>query len=187
MLDRRVPYDLLRVGRNDRADADISIELVTGRGLLLLQSTSESRLQEALTNEIGVSLPGPQWVSVLRGYALLGLTPWEWLLEHPETETDALQAAFTARLASSLAAVVDMTDAFAYLEISGDRASDGLMTGCSLDLRAHAFPASSVARTALADVPAIIWNPGAPDRYRCLVDRSVSVHLWNWLHHLAWQ
>lgn len=185
MLDRRVPYELLRTRVSARsAHPNFQVELVSGRGLLLLQSTADSGLQEALCGEIGLALPATQHVSLRADCALLWLSPSEWLLEHAPAQTDALQTALTERLASSLAVVIDMTDAFAYFEIGGEIAAQALMTGCSLDLRTDAFPTGRVARTALADVPAIIWNPGGADCYRCLVDRSVSAHLWDWLHNI---
>lgn len=56
-----------------------------------------------------------------------------------------------------------------------------LMTGCSLNLKPNAFPSGRVARTALADISAILWNPGNPDRFRCVVDRGFTAHFLKWL------
>ncbi len=154
---------------------------LSASGLILLQCASECALQDALTSEIAVRIPAPQQASILGDYGLLWLAPAEWLLELPASQTDSLQTALTHRLATSLAAVTDMSDAFACCEVSGARAGEALLSGCSLDLRAHKFPPGQVARTALADIPAILWNPGTPDRFRCLVDRSLEGHLLDWL------
>ena len=151
------------------------------QGYLLLQSMSVSNLQEAISSEIELELPAPQSSSARGQYALLWLTPAEWLLNLPAAETESMQTALTRRLATSLATVTDMSDAFACCELSDTRAPDVLMGGCSLEVHAHAFPGGRVSRTALADVPAIVWNPGDPNRYRCIVDRSFGVHFLNWL------
>lgn len=150
-------------------------------GLLLLQSPSASALQDALTGEIALRLPAPGEARIGGEYALLWLTPAEWLLECPVRDTDSLYSAFIRRLARSLAVVTDMSDAFACFELSGTRADDVLMSGCSLDLGTGAFPAGRVARTSLAGIPAIIRRTVEPHGFRCLVDRSYARHIGDWL------
>lgn len=150
-------------------------------GLLLLQSPSESALQEVLTSEVNLELPAPGETRARGDYALLWLTPAEWLLECPVKNTDAVHKAFTRRLARSLAVVTDMSDAFACFDLSGTRTDDVLASGCSLDLRADIFPAGRVARTSLAGIPAIIRKTGEPHDFRCLVDRSYARHIRDWL------
>lgn len=182
MLERQKPVDSVRESRgSDFADEP---EL-SGAGFLLLQSASESSLRDALVGEIALDLPAPGGARVRGDYTLLWLAPGEWLLEHPVNETHSLQSALTRRLATSLAVVTDMSDAFACFEVRGARAAETLMRGCSLDLRTHAFPADRVARTALADIPAVVWGPGEPHRFRCLVDRSFAAHLRDWLMDVA--
>lgn len=150
-------------------------------GLLLLQSASQSALQDALTSEFALRLPAPGETCSSGDYALLWLTPAEWLLECPVKDTDALHSALTRRLARSLAVVTDMSDAFVCFDLSGARASDVLASGCSLDLRADMFPAGRVARTSLTGIPAIIRKTGEPHGFRCLIDRSFAHHIRDWL------
>jgi heterotetrameric sarcosine oxidase gamma subunit len=183
MLEHQKPFDSLPESRGSCLVVDEPGLRVTlsGAGFLLLQSTSEATLQDALTSEIGLELPAPQQCCVRGNYTLLWLTPAEWLLELPAKETDSLQSALTRRLATSLTAMTDISDAFACCQVNGARATEMLMSGCSLDLRTRAFPAGRVARAALADIPAILWKTGEPHRFRCLVDRSFAGHLRNWL------
>lgn len=182
MLEHQKPVDSPRQGRGSGfADEPELAEA----GFLLLQSASDSSLQEALLGEIAIDLPAPQGTCVRGDYTLLWLAPGEYLLEHPVHETPSLQSALTRRLATSLAVAIDMSEAFACFEVRGARAAETLMSGCSLDLRTHAFPAGRVARTALADVPAVIWSTGKPHCLRCLVDRSFAAHLRDWLMDVA--
>lgn len=182
MLEHRNPFDSLRESRGVYiADQPDLRATHSEAGFLLLQSTSESSLRDALTGAIGLDLPAPQQASVRGDYALLWLTPAEWLLELPAKETDPMQVALTRRLTTSLATVTDMSDAFACCEVSGARAAEALMSGCSLELHAHAFPSGRVARTALADIPIIIRKVAQPPGFRCLVDRGFAGHFRDWL------
>jgi heterotetrameric sarcosine oxidase gamma subunit len=179
MLEHQRPFDCLLEDHAETFIDELDLRITTPEaGFLLLQSTSESSLRDMLASELSLALPAPQEARARSDHTLLWLAPSEWLLEHPASQTDSLQHALTHLLAASLTVVTDVSDALACCEISGARAAEVLMAACSLDLRAHAFPTGRVARTALADIPATIWNPGRkPQRLRCIVDRSFAKHL----------
>jgi sarcosine oxidase subunit gamma len=187
MLEHRTPLEQVALMRNSQ-----SIELtglravpVVGRGFLLIQGDpTDAVLINALLQETGVRVPGPIEAHIHGDYALLCLTPREWLLQLPAAGASAVQTVQTslaARLTSTLAAVTDMSDAFACFDVSGNRAVDVLMTGCSLDLRPHAFAPGQVARTTVADTPTVIWKPGSSHLFHCLIDRSFAGHFCSWL------
>ena len=190
MLEHQAPFDPPASGPAtgglpiDRPNLRVSS--LRGRGLLLLQSASLSVLQDTVGQVLGLTLPAAQEVSISGGRALLWLTPAEWLLELAAEAVDPIGLVLTERLGSSLAAVTDVSDAFASLEIGGTGAGELLMTGCSIDLTPHAFPSGRVVRTAIADVTAILWNFGTPGRFRCLVDRSFAAHLLSWLEGITY-
>jgi len=185
MLEHRTPFDSVRalMGDGTRAPerAELRVTPIRDRGLLLLQTASASDLQAALNAEVGLTLPPALGTTTLDGRALLWLAPAEWLLELPAAEADPIGAALTRRLSASLAAVTDLSDALVSFEMSGSGAAEILMTGCSLDLGPDRFPTGQVARTALADVPAILWKLGDPDRIRCLIERAFADHFLEWL------
>jgi sarcosine oxidase subunit gamma len=184
MLEHRTP--LVQVSRAQELSTidapGLRVVAVESQGYLLLQGDPEdSLLQKAMREQIGVAVPGPQVGSISGEYALLWMAPSQWLLELPAARALIVQAALVTRLGSALAAVTDISDALACFDVSGGAAVDVLMTGCSLDLHSHAFAESRVARTAFAGVPVIIWRPGNPIQFRCLVDRSLADHFWTWL------
>ena len=184
MLEHQQPFNSLAQGRDTAfvAMPDIHMAWLSGWGFLMLQSPSESALQDALMSHTGLPLPAPQTASARSELTLLWLTPREWLLACPAGEAEFLRAALTRQLATCLAAVTDMSDALAVCELSGTRCADVLMSGCTLDLHADAFPAGRCSRTGLAHIPAILWNPGnEPRSVRCIVDRSHARHLRDWL------
>jgi sarcosine oxidase subunit gamma len=185
MLEYRTP--LTQVSRaSDLSTIDapgLRVVAVEARGFVLLQGNPEdSLLQKALREQIGVEPPGPQLASIGTEYALLWMAPGQWLLESPAARASTVYAALVARGGVALAAVTDLSDAFACFEVCGDAAADVLMTGCTLDLRPDSFKVGRVARTAVADVPVVLWKPGDdPRQFRCLVDRSFAEHFWSWL------
>jgi sarcosine oxidase subunit gamma len=180
MLEHRSALDQFAGGAI--AAPGLSVLAIADRGLLLLQSGAAGpALREALEAQAGLTLPGPLAASFTSDRALLWVAPGQWLLQLPAFSTPVVQAALAARLGAALAAVTDLSDAFACFDVGGERAADVLMTGCRLDLHPAAFGAGRVARTALADVPAVIWRRETESALRCLVDRSYAAHLWNWL------
>jgi|SRR5215469_495350 len=186
MLEHQEPFKSLKEGNGtdlaNRPDLRVTI---SGGGFVLLQSASEAALDDAL-KEIGLTIPGPGEACVRGDYALLWLTPAEWLLELPAREIHSLQSTLTERLSRLLAVVTDMSDAFACFEVSGVCAAEVLMSGCSLNLHLHAFPAGRVARTAFADIPTIIRKTEKPDTFRCLIDRSFATHMRAWFVNVSW-
>jgi sarcosine oxidase subunit gamma len=184
MLEHQQPFDsLLQGDGTDFASTPgIRMAWLSGWEFLLLQSRSEAALQDALMSQMGLRLPTPRTTSSRDDCALLWLTPTEWLLASRTGEIEALRAALAPLLASCLAVATDMSDALAVCEVSGARCAEVLMSGCTLDLRADAFGAGRSARTGLADIPAVLWNPGEESqRIRCIVDRSHAAHLHEWL------
>jgi sarcosine oxidase subunit gamma len=178
MLERRTPLESMPEGLMPDG---LHLAAVRDRGLLLLQSASSPAMQQALERELGLPLPAAQQVTALGEYALLWLAPGQWLLDLPAKMTASIETALGGRLEATLAAVTDLSDALISLELGGALAPEILMSGCSVDLRPHAFPPGCLARTALAAVPAILWNPGAPERIRCLIECAFADHMLSWL------
>ena len=182
MLEHRTAFDSSQYQSGPIFQSpDLQIFAVHEKGLLLLQSAHRAALQEVVSEVLHLALSGAQRAEVGGDCALLWLAPTEWLLELPKDRSDPIGIALTQRI-GSLGVVTDMSDGFALFEVSGSRTPDMLMTGCSLDLALPAFPAGRVVRTKLAEVPAILWNPGNPDRIRCFIDRGFAEHLLTWLN-----
>jgi heterotetrameric sarcosine oxidase gamma subunit len=186
LLKKRTPLDQISRGATHAAAviarSGLCVVPVTDSGLLLLQGESEdSLLDEVLLGQFGLRLPGRLGTSVRGDYALVWLAPKEWLLELPIADTPAVKVAVSSRLAPPPTVLTDISDSLAGFDVTGEHAWEVLMTGCSLDLRPHAFTAGRVARTAIADVPAIIFKRGTLPQFRCWVDRSFAAHFWNWL------
>jgi sarcosine oxidase subunit gamma len=183
MLEHRMPlYQLERKKDNVTCDSPSPpVVPVTDQRFLLFQARDIHAFDEIILNQFGLRVPSPRTASTLGGHALLWMTPNEWLLVASEQNTPALLAALSMRLSSTLAIVTDMSDAFACFDVRSECALDTLKTGGNLDIHPETFGPGSVARTAIADVAAILWRPTSSPSMRCFVDRSFAEHLWNWL------
>ena len=183
MLEHRPPirFESAASGSNVQGRRDLHV-MVQDHGLLLIQGDPrDALLGRIIQAELGLRIPGPLEASVQQARALLWIAPREWLLIAPRSESSSIRGPLLAQLAATLAAVTDISDGLACFEVEGKEASDMLMTGCTLDLRAEAFVPGRVMRTAMAGVPMIVWRPGEAGRFRCFVDRSWAEHFSSWL------
>lgn len=128
---------------------------------------------------------------------LLWLAPDKRMIVAEVTDRFELGQRLTESLAGKFAAVSDVSDGIAVLDILGPRAREIIAMGCGLDLDPQIFTPSVSARTLLAGQPVVLyplaapevkWEPGMahipqpPNRgYRLHVDRAILHYLWNWL------
>ncbi|MGC1730669.1 MAG: sarcosine oxidase subunit gamma family protein [Steroidobacteraceae bacterium] len=182
MLEHRPPVRIRSAGgANLPGRRDLHI-VVQDQGLLLIQGDPrDALLGKVIQEELGLRLPDPLEASVRHSRALLWTTPREWLLIAPRSESANIRGPLITQLASTLVAVTDISDALACFEVAGAKASDTLMTGCTLDLRPEALVPGRVVRTAVAGVPMILWRPAEAGGFRCFVDRSWAEHFSSWL------
>lgn len=87
--------------------------------------------------------------------------------------------------AAGLASVVDQSDARALLRLRGPRLMETLAKGLEIDLHPRAFPAGSVALTALSHVPVGVWKRREALVLDLLVPRPTAADLWHWLQEAA--
>jgi len=83
-------------------------------------------------------------------------------------------------LAQAFAAVVDVSDGWTRIVVTGSHARDLLAQGCALDLHPQVFPPGTCAVTGFAGLRTFVWH-AAEDRFGLLVGRSYARALWDWL------
>jgi len=81
--------------------------------------------------------------------------------------------------------VVDQSDARTLLRLRGPRLMDTLAKGLEIDLHPRAFPAGSVALTALSHVPVVVWKRREALVLDLLVPRPTAADIWHWLQEAA--
>jgi sarcosine oxidase subunit gamma len=120
----------------------------------------------------------PNTTAPLHGRRALWLGPDEWLAVGPDGDERAIEQALLA--AGGDVSVVDLSANRTILELTGPRARDVLMQGCSLDLHPRAFGPGRCAQTMLARAQVILEATGE-DAYAIFVRRSFATYLAGWL------
>ena len=111
------------------------------------------------------------------GAVLLGIGPSIWLL----VATERLQTKLTPidDIGSAFDVALDLSHAYACIELAGEKASELLAKGCVLDLHPRHFPTGACASTGIGGIRTIILR--RPDRFQVFVARSYAHALWHWL------
>ena len=123
---------------------------------------------------LGLPLPGAGASAETAGIGALSIGPGRWLMLGDEAAISGLP-----HLSGEQAAVTDLTGGRAILTLTGPRAAPTLMKGTAVDLDPAMFAAGSVAATALAHMPAIIWRRG--EGYDVIIPTSYAVSLLEWM------
>jgi sarcosine oxidase subunit gamma len=106
--------------------------------------------QVAARRGAAFGMPAPGRSAPMWGGAALGLAPG----------TAMLVGGARPELPTAAAAVVDLSDGFAVLRLSGPASAEVLARICRLDLHEGAFPPGACARTPVAQMPAILHRVG---------------------------
>ena len=107
--------------------------------------------------------------------------PDDWLV-YSQTLTAAAMSDWVGSARSDAPLVVtDVSSSSVVLELSGPRALDVLMRDCTLDLEGNAIPPGACAQTQFAQTTVMIHRPVSAETWRLFVERSVAMHVWDWL------
>lgn len=136
-----------------------------------------------VTAALGVALPtAPNtWVPAGSGRAIW-LGPDEWLLTSAAERPQQLEDRIRAATLPFGAAVVDVSAQRIALRLTGSRARDVLVKGCSIDLHPRSFGRGDSAQTTLAQAGVVLLAlSGSGDDYVVLVRSSFAGYLADWL------
>ena len=130
----------------------------------------------------GVELPsGPKRVASDR-LALLGTGPRTWLALRTGGAPLALELAHEL---GKTAAVVDQSDGYAVLRLTGEKLRATFEKGLAVDLHPRAFGPGDVAVTTCAHLGVIVWQLDEAPTYEVAVFRSLAASFWHWLSESA--
>lgn len=130
---------------------------------------------------LGAPLPvEPNTVASGGAHHVLWLGPDEWLVVAPPADRQRLEDELRAALGAESGALVDVSGERTILDLSGPRAREVLMKGCSIDLHPTAFQVGRCAQTGLARAQVVLM-PTRQDAYWIFVRSSFSDYLSAWL------
>lgn len=146
------------------------MELHTGLVEIAARRGQEMALDAELRRQVGLGLPAPGRAFEAGDAATLWIAPATALILAPSTRLDPLFGAITP----AVAAVLDQSSGFAVLRMSGPMASAALAKGCRLDLDPRVFASGSVARSLIAQVPAILHRPAGDVGFDVIVPATFA-------------
>lgn len=154
-----------------------------GLATVLCRREGQDALSERIRSRYGLNLPlGPTRVGK-DGIAFAEVGPRTWL-----AAADGAANGFATSLSNSigdLAAVVDQTDGYAALRLSGKMVRQALAKGFMIDLHPRKFRRGDVASTSVAHIGATIWRlddgPDGFSAFEVVVFRSLMRSFWHWL------
>ena len=117
--------------------------------------------------------------------AIAWLGPDEWLVLTPPDGADATADALRENLAGQHAAVVDVSDYYTTIRVSGPRSRDVLVKGTPLDLHPRNFGPGQCAQTRLAHATVLIIQDDDEPGYDVQVRWSMAEYLLDWLEDAA--
>lgn len=126
-------------------------------GLLLLRGAADDA---AFTGAVArvLDIAPAEGVQGGEGCHLLRLEADAWLAVLPSGREETVLRSLVAALEGMAAAVIDVSDAHAVLDLSGPLAREVLARGCPLDLHPRALPPGRCARTTLAGVAVVVQS-----------------------------
>lgn len=157
-------------------------------GKLIIRGKSEdSEFLQATQKSLPFALPlEPNTTATADdGTQAFWLGPEEWLIWSPTLTTHSkLQQNLGKALQGIHAAVVDVTDYYSVIAISGPNATQVLAYGCPLDLRDGSFLPTHCAQTHFRNAGILIYKTDS-QHYKIQVRWSFTHYLWQFLQTVA--
>ncbi len=174
-----VPQSGLLAGGRVFSDA-LRISVLPARAIVRLQLGARS--QKSVNALKVAGRPMPVVANTWSGDdpVICRLAPDTWLLSSALHEAAEIIPAVRTGCGRRSYAVTDVSDSLVTLWIEGTQAPALLARGCGLELSVTAFGNQACTRTRLAQLP-VVLRRATPERFECMVDRSVAQWLYDWL------
>lgn len=138
--------------------------------------------REAAEARLGAALPlAPNTVAEGGGLTVSWVGPDEWLILTEPGAEGALIDGLREALADVHAAVVDVSDYYTVIRLSGPRARDVMAKGCPLDLHPRAFGPGRCAGSLYGKAAIRLIQVDEAPTYDIMVRWSFADYLWRYL------
>ena len=140
----------------------------------------------AVEAALGCAIPPARRATQAGDWACAWLGPDEWLAIGPDGAQGAMVARLRAALEGFHAAVVDVSDNYTTIVVSGPAARDMIAGACPIDLHPRAFAPGQVVQSYFATVDVILRQVPSDDpvedpAFHLTLRRSFADHVWRWL------
>jgi sarcosine oxidase subunit gamma len=155
------------------------VELPFGRAFALQFDAFDASRAAAMSRAVGLELAEPNRTHVTATTSAFWLGPGDWLIR-PGADGDPLFAGLDNRVAADGGSLVDVSDLWFGIGISGSHARDLLAKACALDLDPTVFPPGASAVAQVARLRALIHHVDGTPFYHVYVERSYAAYIWDW-------
>ncbi|WP_259782280.1 sarcosine oxidase subunit gamma [Aestuariispira ectoiniformans] len=163
-------------GSNVRMEERPFVGKVTLRG-----NPEDKKFLKAVEDVLGVALPlKPCSFNSGATYTAYWVGPDEWQIYTPEDGQNALVTALRAALEGMHSQVVDVSDYYVVIRISGPAAREVLMKGSPLDVHPRAFQAGQVRGTRFANATIQLSQVDDAPTFDVQIRWSFAEYLWNY-------
>lgn len=145
----------------------------------------ETAAAKAAARTLGLLLPDLGQAGLAKGLVAYRLGPDEWWIK-TEGPAAALETKLRAALGDSHAAVTEIGEGWAQIEVSGPQARSLLAKGCPLDFHPRAFAIGEVKQSLLSKADAVYRLISDEDNasgalFEITIRRSFADYAWRWL------
>lgn len=161
--------------------AGLVLREAAGLSLINLRGDPGKAFAGHVETVLGAALPAtPNTTARTEGVSLIWLGPDEWLAVCDDGDSAALCGRLEDAMSRVHRAVVDLSDNYAVIEVSGHAARWVLAKGWPQDLHPSVFKPGQCSQGLLGHAQ-IILEQRADDAYRLFVRPSFAAYLWDWL------
>lgn len=137
---------------------------------------------QAAASALGVALPqAPNTVRLDATYRVFWLGPSEWLIHGEEGRQAEIVATLEAALDKLHTAVIDVSDYYTVMRLSGPRAQTLLNKGTPLDLHPRVFAVGDCAQTRFGHASVLLHHLDEGPTFDIQVRWSYAAYVWTYL------
>ncbi len=162
---------------------ELSLQMLPTTGKLVLRGNPLSNsFVKPVKKLLGVELPT---IANTVATSMIGSVIWrgpdEWLIELPLGQIEALELKLETGLEGQHISVVEITDAYSVLRLSGKNARQVLSSGCPINLNESEFGADQCAQSHYHKAGIILRFVDETPTFDVFVRRSETEYLWQLL------
>lgn len=161
----------------------VSLETLPWCGKINLRGNPDNQdFMTKTSDTLGLNLPLEAHTCAQNGkLTCFWLGPNEWLVHFPIDKLDSTINSLKSALKGIHSAVVDVSDYFTILRLSGEQSSELLMKACPLDLHANEFPIAMASQTRFGHASILLHKIDATPSYDIQVRWSYTEYVWDYL------
>ncbi|MCP4935722.1 MAG: hypothetical protein GY927_16320 [bacterium] len=162
---------------------DLSLQMLPTTGKLALRGNPiDSSFTRPVTKLLGVELPIiANTVVTSRIGTVIWRGPDEWMIELPLGQVETFAAELEMALEGQHISIVDLTDAYSVLRLSGQGARHVLSSGCPINLNENDFGADQCAQSHYLKAGIMLRFVDETPAFDVFVRRSETEYLWQLL------